>query len=87
MTAPARAGRAVLHAPGIFSPPKITVKGARCARVAAAMALRATPECDLHRQDRGTYPEDGVTPMPAIEWFLFVIGQLHNIFVLKPINL
>ena len=51
MTAPARAGRAVLHAPGILSPRKITFKGARCARVAGAMALRATPECDLPRKD------------------------------------
>ena len=51
-----RVGRAVLHAPGILSPRKITVKGAR---VAAAMALRATLECDLPRQDIGTYQEDG----------------------------
>ena len=38
VTALARAGPAVLHAPGILSPRKITVKGARCARVAHAMA-------------------------------------------------
>ncbi len=58
MTAPARAGRAVLHAPGILSPRKITVKCARYARV-LRMALRATPDCDLPRQDLGTYQEDG----------------------------
>jgi hypothetical protein len=44
MAAPARAGRAVLLAPGMLSPRKITVKGARYAPVAAAMALRATLE-------------------------------------------
>jgi hypothetical protein len=30
---------------------QITVKSARCAHVAGAMALRATLECDLGRQD------------------------------------
>ena len=35
---------AVLLAPGILSPGKITVKGARYARVAGAMALHATLE-------------------------------------------
>jgi hypothetical protein len=40
-------------------PSKITGKGAHCARVANAMALRATLECDLPRQDLGTYQEDG----------------------------
>ncbi len=72
----ARTGRAVLLAPGILSPCKITVKGARCARVANAMALRATLECDLPRQDLGTYQEDGgkvevtlcasARPMPSV---------------------
>jgi hypothetical protein len=37
---------------------KITVKSARCARV-LRMALRATPDCDLARQDPGKYQEDG----------------------------
>ncbi len=43
MTRAVRAGRAVLHAPGILLPRKITVKGARCARVADALALREHP--------------------------------------------
>jgi hypothetical protein len=47
VTVPARTDRAVLLAPGILSPRKITVKGARDARVAYAMALRATLDCDL----------------------------------------
>ena len=34
-------------------------QGAPCAHVATAMALRATLECDLPRQDLGTYQEDG----------------------------
>jgi hypothetical protein len=38
---------------------KITVKGARCARVAGAMALRATLDTDLSRQRSGTCREDG----------------------------
>jgi hypothetical protein len=38
---------------------KSQIKGARCARVAGAMALRATPDNDLSRQDLGTYQEDG----------------------------
>ena len=54
----------VLPAPGIVSPPKIAVKGARFARVAGAMTLRATLECDLRRQDLGTYQEDGATAEP-----------------------
>jgi hypothetical protein len=41
---------AVLLAPGILSPRKITVKDARFVRVTDAMALRATLECDLSRQ-------------------------------------
>jgi hypothetical protein len=38
---------------------KITVKGARCAHVATPMALRAILECDLPRQDLGTYQRTG----------------------------
>jgi len=44
MSARAQAGRAVLLAPGMLSPGKITVKGAHYVRVAGAMALRATLE-------------------------------------------
>jgi hypothetical protein len=58
MTTTTRAGRAVLHAPGTLSPRKITVKCARSARV-LWMALRATLDSDLPRQDLGTYREDG----------------------------
>ena len=50
---------AVLHAPGILSPPKDHSQGACCAHVATAMALRATLECDLPRQDLGTCQENG----------------------------
>ena len=41
---------------------KITFKSARCARV-LRMALRATLDTDLPRQDLGTYQEDGTTMM------------------------
>jgi len=55
----AHAGRAVLHAPGIISPDNFTVKGARYAPVAAAMALRATLDCDLPRHMIAAYRKDG----------------------------
>jgi hypothetical protein len=57
MTASAGTGRAVLLRRAFSRCAKITVKGARYARVAVAMALRATLECDLARQDLGTYQE------------------------------
>ena len=41
---------------------KITVKGARYARVASAMALRATLECDLPRQDPAAIRRTGKEP-------------------------
>jgi hypothetical protein len=61
MTTPARAGWAVLLAPGILSPLKIIVKGARCARVAGAMAQAPPLSSDLARQDPGSYQKDGDT--------------------------
>ena len=39
-------------------------KCARCARV-LRMALRATLDCDLPRQDLGTYPQDGTKDGPT----------------------
>ena len=54
-----RAG-AVLHAPGILSPGKLTLKGAPCGRVLRT-ALRTALDRDLPRQDLGTYKEDGRT--------------------------
>src|SRR5262249_24585609 len=44
------------------SPRKLPVKSARCARVAGAMTLRATPDWDLPRQRPGIYQEDGRRP-------------------------
>src|SRR5579863_3325008 len=44
---------------GILLPRKITVKSAPYGRV-LRMALRATLECDLPRQDLGTYRGDGL---------------------------
>jgi hypothetical protein len=44
MTAPHDRAGPSSSRPGIFSPRKITVKGARSARVADAMTLRATLE-------------------------------------------
>ena len=45
--------RAVLHAPGILSPGKPTLKGAPCGRVLRT-ALRAALDRELPRQDLGT---------------------------------
>jgi hypothetical protein len=49
-------GRAVLLAPGILSPRKITIKGTPAARRRFAAQ---TLDTDLPRQDLGTYQEDG----------------------------
>jgi hypothetical protein len=46
--------------PGILSPCKITLKGAPCGRVARRWAQAPTLECDLARQDLGTYRKDEV---------------------------
>jgi hypothetical protein len=60
-------GRAVLHAPGILSPRKITVKGAPDGASLAAQGQ--TLDCDLPRQDLGTYQQDGegvcMRPLPV----------------------
>ncbi len=51
VTVPARADRPSSSRQPSCRRAKITVKGARCARVADAMALRATLDTDLPRQD------------------------------------
>jgi hypothetical protein len=43
----------------MISPGKITVKGARIARVAGAMAQAPPLSSDLPRKDPGSYQEDG----------------------------
>jgi len=52
---------AVLLAPGILSPRKITVKTARSAR-ALRVALRASLDSGLTRQGIGAYQDDGSRP-------------------------
>ena len=49
---------------GILSPRKITIKGARYARVANADGASATLDADLPRQEIGTCQEDGPSTRP-----------------------
>lgn len=51
--------RSVLHAPGILSPEKITLKGAAACGLRVPCSARADLDGVLHRQDLGTYQEDG----------------------------
>jgi hypothetical protein len=49
---------------------KITVKCARCARVASAMALRATLDTDLPRQDPAPIRRTGI--LPRMPYHLYI---------------
>ena len=73
--APAMGG-AVLYAPGILSPRKLTLKGATCGRVLRT-ALRTALDRELPRQDLGTYQEDGASDVAAVLETVSSLARLY----------